>query len=96
MKSIHFGQDHRLLLQRAVIIWNNCEFGAPEIDCKRPYGNSDVLGDMTEILPGYSEDYLLATHMETEFALQILVQEGRYPEGKWVYNNYRWEKTDEE
>jgi hypothetical protein len=29
--------------------WNDCEFGAPEIDPKRPYGNSGVIGDMIEI-----------------------------------------------
>ena len=30
--------------------WDDCEFGAPTIDCKRPYGNSDVIGDIVEIL----------------------------------------------
>jgi len=32
------------------VSWDDCEFGAPEIDCKRPYGNSDVYQDMIEIL----------------------------------------------
>jgi hypothetical protein len=32
------------------ITWDDCEFGAPACDCKRPYGNSDVYGDMAEIL----------------------------------------------
>lgn len=30
--------------------WQRCEFGAPEIDPKRPYGNSDVYQDMVEII----------------------------------------------
>ena len=30
--------------------WQDCEYGAPEIDPKRPYGNSDVEGDIAEIL----------------------------------------------
>lgn len=30
--------------------WNDCEFGAPEIDPKRPYGNSDVEQDMIEVI----------------------------------------------
>lgn len=36
--------EHLRLIQRF------CEFGAPEIDPKRPYGNSDVYQDMIEIL----------------------------------------------
>jgi len=30
--------------------WDDCEFGAPCINPKRPYGNSDVLNDIAEIL----------------------------------------------
>jgi hypothetical protein len=30
--------------------WHNCEAGAPQIDPKRPYGNSDVEHDIAEIL----------------------------------------------
>lgn len=42
--------EHLKLLQRMVVDWEDCEFGAPSIDCKRPYGNSDVHQDMLEIL----------------------------------------------
>ena len=42
--------QHILLLQRAYIGWHDCETGAPEIDPKRPYGNSYVAGDVAEIL----------------------------------------------
>lgn len=42
--------DHLKLLRRASVGWSDCEFGAPEIDPKRPYGNSNVLGDIAEIL----------------------------------------------
>lgn len=42
--------DHIKLLRRSYVGWNDCEYGAPEIDCKRPYGNSDVAGDIAEIL----------------------------------------------
>lgn len=42
--------EHLLLMRRFCVGWNDCEFGAPEIDPKRPYGNSDVLQDMLEIL----------------------------------------------
>ena len=38
------------LVQEMYVSWDDCEFGAPSIDPKRPYGNSDVLLDMAEIL----------------------------------------------
>lgn len=42
--------EHLKLLQRFVVDWGYCEFGAPEIDQKRPYGNSHVHQDMLEVL----------------------------------------------
>lgn len=42
--------EHLKLLRRAYIGWDDCEFGAPAIDAKRPYGDSNVLADMAEIL----------------------------------------------
>ena len=42
--------EHIKLLKAAEWRWEDCEFGAPAIDCKRPYGNSDVITDMLEIL----------------------------------------------
>ena len=43
-------EEHLKLLKRAYVSWDNCEFGAPAINCKRPYGNSDVLSDIAEII----------------------------------------------
>lgn len=42
--------EHLKLLQRFIVGWQDCEFGAPEIDPKRPYGNSHVHQDMIEVL----------------------------------------------
>ena len=42
--------EHLKLLKHFCVGWDDCEFGAPEIDPKRPYGNSDVYQDMIEIL----------------------------------------------
>lgn len=42
-------KEHLALLKHMCVGWRDCEFGAPEIDPKRPYGNSDVIGDMIEI-----------------------------------------------
>lgn len=43
-------ENHLKLLQRMNVGWQDCEFGAPEIDPKRPYGNSDVVQDIVEII----------------------------------------------
>ena len=42
--------DHIKLLRRMYVSWNDCEYGAPEINPKRPYGNSSVALDIAEIL----------------------------------------------
>lgn len=49
-KVFEIKPEHLRLLQHAYTGWDDCEFGAPEIDPKRPYGNSDVYQDMIEIL----------------------------------------------
>lgn len=43
-------KDHIKLLKRAYWRFDDCEFGAPAMDCKRPYGNSSVEADIAEIL----------------------------------------------
>lgn len=57
-------EDHLKLLRRAYVGWDDCEFGAPAIDCKRPYGNSDVLGDIAEIID--PEGYCRACEISDE------------------------------
>jgi hypothetical protein len=42
--------EHLELARRMRVVWDNCEYGAPAIDPKRPYGNSDVEGDIAGIL----------------------------------------------
>lgn len=71
-------------MSKAYISLSNCETGAPEIDPKRPYGNSDVAGDVAEILgidmPEYDTDgyddavsEMLDIHYGTVQALQIIL-----------------------
>jgi hypothetical protein len=82
-------EEHVKLLQRAYVDWEECEFGAPAIDCKRPYGSSSVLNDIHEILTGESigsthskrdelteeeEARYTTLHRETETALQIILR----------------------
>lgn len=77
-------EEHLALLGRAYVRWEDCETGAPAIDCKRPYGNSYVAGDVAEILgweiadsedglTSEQEDRALALHGETLTALQIIL-----------------------
>lgn len=42
--------NHLKLMKHLVVEWDDCEFGAPCIDPKRPYGNSDVIDDIAEII----------------------------------------------
>lgn len=43
-------EDHLKLAKMMYVGWDDMEFGAPAIDGKRPYGNSDVVADIAEIL----------------------------------------------
>jgi hypothetical protein len=94
--------DHLKLLRRAYVGWDGCEFGAPAIDCKRPYGNSDVIGDIAEIL-GTPVERLLdeeneilpdakaaftRLHGETAVVLQIALATGEFRTGRYVSDRY--------
>lgn len=46
-------QDDMLKLEKAFfqnLQRDNCEYGGIGIDCKRPFGNSDVEGDVLELI----------------------------------------------
>ena len=60
-------KDHIKLLVAMNVSWNNCETGAPTIDPKRPYGNSNVITDIAEFLEikGF-EDHNGETHFSKE------------------------------
>lgn len=91
-------EDHLKLLRRAYVGWDDCEFGAPAIDCKRPYGNSDVTGDIAEILgiPAGEdeelapdvEDRLTRLHGETATVLQIALATGEFRAGRYARERY--------
>lgn len=52
-------EEHLKLLRNAYVTWYNCEYGAPGIDPKRPYGNSDVEYDIAEILDVPAEQWAI-------------------------------------
>jgi hypothetical protein len=86
-KTFKLTKDHITLLSNMLVEWDDCETGAPAIDPKRPYGNSNVATDIAELLgvkPDGDGDYegdlsedqeerLLKLHKETETALQIVL-----------------------
>lgn len=85
IKQFRVLPEHCILLQNAYVRWNDCETGAPCIDPKRPYGNSDVTSDVARILnpelgeadlSDEQEHYYLNLHQETQQALEIILQSG--------------------
>lgn len=42
--------DHLKLLANSYWVWEDCEYGAPAMYCKKPFGNGDVDGDVAAIL----------------------------------------------
>lgn len=102
MKEFEVKPEHLLLLGNMYVSWNDVEFGAPEISPKRPYGNSDVIGDMMEIFdidPARRDEVyqeLFELHQETWTALQILLRCGTLELGTYVADSYRqnWQRND--
>lgn len=79
-------KEHLKLISNFNITFNNnSEFGAPTVDTKRPYGNSDAYQDIARILKikarpeddqEFSDEqykYMDKLHEETEIALQIVL-----------------------
>lgn len=91
-------EDHLKLLRAMYVGWQDCEYGAPEIDPKRPYGNSSghhdvarVLGVKPDCIDRYGEEHfskesaerLDAIHRETQNALQIVLATGTMTPGHY-------------
>lgn len=101
-KTFEVTDQHIKLIRNFYVDWDNCETGAPTIDPKRPYGNSDVAYDMCKILNGKAfdgemdddvmSDYL-NLHRETETALQIILRTGKFQSGVYQCEPYtrNWE-----
>lgn len=100
MKTFEIKKEHMMLLKNMYVEWDSCEFGAPAVDPKRPYGNSNVYGDIGEILgiepdengefTDEQYDYMLKLHKELETVLQIIVvnlHESDYT-GFWECDDY--------
>lgn len=97
--------EHIKLLRRMNVRWGEVEFGAPEIDNKRPYGNSDVIEDIREIteMPSAKHDWCYKLHREMEAVLQVWLSRGElspgdeicYPAAERGNYTYRWMPLEE-
>lgn len=94
-------QQHLDLLYSAYVGWCDDEFGAPCIDPKRPYGNSDVVSDMCDILDipyDYDKDFgglgqagyakMVALHKDLITVLQIVLCTGKFEAGTYIRDSY--------
>lgn len=98
VKEFTVTDEHLRLLRNAHVFWEEAEFGAPSINPKRPYGNSNVYRDIAEILDvpeseweDEDKDWSLDTewrflrlHVETAIALQIALATGEFRAGRYV------------
>lgn len=101
-KQFKLTETHIKLLKNANVSWSDCEFGAPGIDCKRPYGNGDVHRDIANILgfpPSDNEDepypepmldYFDKLHQSLETALQIVLKVGEFKQGIYEADDYHY------
>lgn len=107
MKEFTITEDHLKLLRRANVGWDSGEYGAPAMDCKRPFGNSDVPMDIADILgweydPEFGPNQALrelcyAIHRELGTVLQIGLITGQFLAGRYIqripYTYTSWERA---
>lgn len=84
MDEFEITEDHLKLVRKMHMGWNEDCFGAPGLDCKRPYGDSWVYGDLAEYLGiepedperGFTPDekmFMYNVWRDTQTVLQILI-----------------------
>lgn len=111
MEKLTITEDHLKLVKRMYVDWNDCEYGAPYVDPKRPYGNSDVESDIAEILgwkiktDRYGDRVMTESqskkaakiHSEMENVLQICFRFLQFKTGTFKRENSwdNWEKVIE-
>lgn len=109
-KQFELKEEHLKLLKNMRVRWNDSEFGAPAIDCKKPYGNSDVHEDMAKILgiEGFEDsneeihfykgqiELVNKLHKETMVTLQIVLITGKFEPGTYVADEYsdNWQREN--
>lgn len=110
VKRFQLTDEHIALLTgngRVWIEWDHAMNGAPCMDAKRPYGNSDLPRDIADILgweydpeEGVSNEQFaraLRLHNQTQMALEVILnartfEPGTYQTGPWGVD---WKRIDE-
>jgi hypothetical protein len=95
--------EHIALLSAGCVYWERSDCGAPGIDPKRPYGNSDLHRDVAQLLgialevadewegpiPSVAQQkHLEKIHRETETALQIVLATQSFEPGEYETPRY--------
>jgi hypothetical protein len=91
--------QHIKLLKRLNVTWNDSEYGAPTVDPKRPYGNSDVITDIIEILniakpdedgcfDEPEETLAERLHLDMQTVLEIVFNTGKIKTGTYKRKEY--------
>lgn len=75
-KEFTLTKTHIELLSKVYVAWDDCATGAPCIDPKRPYGNSNVIKDMYVILTGKEDWYDLSSEIQSELQSEYLELHG--------------------
>ena len=101
-------EDHLKLAQRMYFDWDDSGYdGAPAVGLKRPYGNSDVMHDVAEIL-GWTDEFYenneqlvdkaMKIHKEMAVVLQIAAFTQTWEPGTYrqirQYDTRSWERVD--
>lgn len=85
-------EQHLKLLRHMYVRWDHTETGAPAIEPKRPYGNSDVAADIRDILDmdddAMPDEAALDLHRQTQYALEIALRTGAFETGLYVCPSY--------
>ena len=101
MEYFDLNEEHIKLLHRANVGWGGAYEGAPVIDSKRPFGNSDVISDIARIIgieeiegddefmwPRGTHDRCMTVYRELEKALQVVLAAGSFETGRYEVDEY--------
>lgn len=106
MRRFELTADHLKLLRNANWFWSNVEYGAPAMNDKRPYSNSDVTGDINDLLrwgifpdpdkgyPTQIRELAKKIHMQLLLAIEVIFQSQSFEIGWYVQvdNCHFWKK----
>lgn len=95
--------EHLSLLRAMEWRWDDCEFGAPAVDCKRPFGSSSGQhGDMARAVGWHYDadddeqyDELCRLYRETLTVLMIGFSCGSFEPGEYEHGREGWVRVED-